>query len=68
MFNPSALFQAATQLMQNPAQIFQRMNINIPQNMMRDPNAIAQYLMSSGRFSQQQYDQARQMAERFRPR
>ena len=57
--NNIAMFQ---QFMGNPAQMMQRSGLNIPQNIANDPNAIIQHLLSSGRMSQQQYNQLQQMA------
>ena len=57
--NIIAIFQ---QFMGNPAQMMQRSGLNIPQNIANDPNAIIQHLLSSGRMSQQQYNQLQQMA------
>lgn len=57
--NVIAMFQ---QFMGNPAQMMQRSGLNIPQNIVNDPNAIIQHLLSSGRMSQQQYNQLQQMA------
>lgn len=50
------------QFMGNPAQMMQRSGLNIPQNIANDPNAIIQHLLSSGRMSQQQYNQLQEMA------
>jgi hypothetical protein len=50
------------QFMGNPAQMMQRSGLNIPQNIANDPNAIIQHLLSSGRMSQQQYNQLQAMA------
>lgn len=49
------------QIRQNPAAYFQR--LGVPQNMMNDPNSIIQYLMSNGRFTQQDYDNAVRTAQ-----
>lgn len=57
--NIIAMFQ---QFMGNPAQMMQRSGLNIPQNIANDPNAIIQHLLSSGRMSQQQYNQLQEMA------
>ena len=57
--NLTAMFQ---QFMGNPMQMMQRSGLNIPQNIANDPNAIIQHLLSSGRMSQQQYNQLQQMA------
>jgi len=40
---------------QNPYQFLLRMKFNIPSNIQNDPDAITQYLMNSGRMSQEQY-------------
>lgn len=60
--NPMQMLQA---LMQNPAQMLRRAGLNVPGNL-NDPNAIIQHLMNSGQISQESYNQARQMASRFR--
>lgn len=60
--NPMQMVQ---QLRSNPMQFIRQAGFNIPQNL-SDPNAIIQHLMNSGQISQQRYEQARQMAMRFR--
>ena len=40
---------------QNPYQFLLRMKFNIPQEIQNDPDAITQYLMNTGRMSQEQY-------------
>ena len=57
--------QMLNQLRQNPVQVLRQAGLNIPANL-NDPNAIIQHLMNSGQVTQQRYEQARQMAERFR--
>ena len=59
------MMQLAMQLKANPVPFLQRAGYNIPSNL-NDPNAIIQHLMNSGQISQQRYEQARQMAMRFR--
>lgn len=59
--NPMQMVQ---QLRSNPMQFIRQAGFNIPQNL-SDPNAIIQHLMNSGQVSQAQYNQARQMAQRF---
>ena len=49
----------------NPMQFIQRAGFRVPQNM-TDPNAIIQHLMQTGQISQERYNQAFQMAQRFR--
>lgn len=60
--NPMQMLQ---QLRQNPVQVLRQAGLNIPDNL-SDPNAIIQHLMNSGQVSQQRYEQARQMAARFK--
>jgi len=60
--NPMQLLQ---QLRQNPAQVLRQAGMNVPANI-TDPNAIIQHLMNSGQVTQESYNQARQMAARFR--
>lgn len=51
--------------MQNPQAMISRMGI--PQQYAKDPNGMIQYLMNSGRISQQQYNQAQSMARQLGP-
>ena len=60
--NPMMMLQ---QLQQNPMQVLRDLGLDIPMNM-NDPNAIIQHLMNSGQVSQQRYEQARQLAARFK--
>jgi hypothetical protein len=62
MNNP--MMSLLQQLRNNPAQFLAQRGIQIPGGM-TDPNQIIQQLMNSGRVSQQQYEQARQMAMQF---
>lgn len=65
MLNPNIL-QMVSQLKQNPVSFLAKMGVNIPPNMGNDPNAITQYLMNSGKISQEQYNQAVKMAQSFK--
>lgn len=56
MMNIKALFEAYTQLMQNPTQILQK--LNIPQEYANNPEGAIQYLMKNGKITQQQYNNA----------
>lgn len=47
--------------MQNPAGFLQ-----IPQGMAKDPQAMIQHLMDTGRINQQQYMQAKRMADQMK--
>ena len=57
--NLTAMFQ---QFMGKPMQMMQRGGLNIPKEIQNNPNAIIQHLMSSGKMSQQQYNQLQAMA------
>lgn len=64
--NQPNMMQMVQQLKANPAQFLMQTKYKIPQNMMNDPNAIINHLVSSGQVSQQQYEKARQMAAQFK--
>lgn len=51
--------------MRNPMQFMMQQNMNIPQDIANDPDKIIQHLMDSGKLSQGQYNQAKQMANRM---
>lgn len=54
------------QLKANPVQFLIRRQFNIPQNIsLNDPNAILNYLVSSGQISQNQINNAYQMAQQM---
>lgn len=48
----------------NPAQFLAKRGVNVP-NGMNDPNEIISHLMRTGRVSQNQYNQAVNMAQMF---
>lgn len=56
MMNVKALFEAYTQLMQNPTQMLQK--LNIPQEYAQNPQGAIQYLMNNGKITQEQYNMA----------
>lgn len=56
MIDIRALFNAYSQLMQNPNQFLQKMNI--PVEYANNPNGAIQHLMNTGRISQEQYNSA----------
>lgn len=62
MLNIQSLMQTMSQMRNNPQQLFQK--FNIPQNL-KTPEEVAQYLMSSGRVSQAQVNQANNMYKQF---
>lgn len=50
------------QFQQNPMQYLAQRNLNIPQQYANDPDGALQYLMNSGKLTQQQYNYAAQFA------
>lgn len=50
------------QFQQNPMQFLAKNDLNVPQEYAGDPNAAIQYLMNSGKLTQQQYNFAAQFA------
>ena len=55
------------QLKANPMQMLMQRRMNIPLNIpMNDPQAILNHLVSTGQVSQQQINNAYQMAQRFK--
>lgn len=63
MNNPMMLLQ---QLRQNPMQFIMQRRFNVPQNMANDPQAILNHLMQTGQVSQQQVNNAYQLAQQFK--
>lgn len=61
MINPMQLMQMLPQLQGNPMQFLAQRGIQIPQGM-NNPQQIVQQMLNSGRVTQAQVDQARQMA------
>lgn len=54
------------QLKANPVQFLLQRRLNLPQNIsLNDPNAILNYLVSSGQISQEQINSAYQMAQQM---
>ena len=65
MMNPNSM-QAFMQFMQNPAAFFQSRGMQMPpQNAMRSPADMIQYMMNSGGISQQQYNNAAMQARQL---
>ena len=54
-----------SQLKANPVQFLLQRRLHLPQNM-TDPQEIMNHLLSTGQITQQQVNQAYQMAQRFR--
>lgn len=63
--NQPNMMQMLNQLKANPMQFLAKSKFNIPQNLMNDPNAILNHLVSSGQVSQQAYNRAYNMARQI---
>ena len=59
------IFNMVNQIKSNPMQFLMQNKLNIPQNIANDPNAIIQHLMNNGSISQEQYNQAINMAKQL---
>ena len=59
------MFQQFQMFRQNPMQWLMGKGLNVPQSIANDPNAIIQHLMNNGQLTQDQYNQAAQMAKQF---
>ena len=60
--NPMQMVQ---QLKQNPAQMLNQAHLNVPQNMMGNPQQIVNHLVQSGQIPQDRLNAAMQMAQRM---
>jgi hypothetical protein len=60
--NPMQMIQ---QLRSNPAQILAQAHLNVPQNMMGNPQQIINHLVQSGQVPQGRVNAAMQMAQRM---
>ena len=60
------LMGVVQQLKANPVQFLLRNRFNVPQNLVNNPEAIMNHLLSTGQISQQQINNAYQMAQRFK--
>lgn len=60
--NPMQMVQ---QLKQNPAQMLSQAHLNVPQNMMNNPQQIVNHLVQSGQVPQGRLNAAMQMAQRM---
>ena len=59
------IFNAVNQIKSNPMQFFMQNKLNVPQDIANDPNKIIQHLMNNGSISQEQYNQAINMAKQL---
>lgn len=65
MMNPNSM-QAFMQFMQNPAAFFQQKGMQVPpQNALKSPQDMIQYMMNSGGISQAQYNSAAAQAKQL---
>lgn len=64
-FNPQNLMNLFQQFRQNPMQFMAKKGLNLPKEYMDNPQGAVQYLMDSGKMSQIQYNQFRQLAKQF---
>ena len=60
--NPLGMLQKFQEFMRNPIAAFMGTGLNIPQNLQGNPEAITNYLRSSGQMTDDQYNQAVQFA------
>ena len=65
MNNPMNMMQMLQSFKANPAQFLLQRKLNVPQNMMSDPNAIINHLLRTGQVSQEAYNKAYSMAKQF---
>jgi len=64
---PNQILGMLQQFKSNPMQMLMQRRMNLPQGInMNDPNAILNHLVQTGQVSQDQINQAYQMAQRFR--
>lgn len=61
--NVMNVFNKFRQFMSNPIGFMLDSNLNIPQNIQNNPEAITNYLRSSGKMTDDQYNQSLQMAQ-----
>lgn len=61
MNNLGNIMQMVNTIKQNPMAVLSK--FNVPQNIANDPQAIIQYMMNSGKISQEQYNAAIKQAQ-----
>lgn len=67
MNNPMAqMMQMLPQLKANPLQFILQRKLNVPQNILNDPNAIVNHLLQTRQITQEQVNAAYQQAGQFR--
>lgn len=60
------IMQMLSQIKTNPMQFLVSRRMNVPQNIMGDPNAILNHLLKTGQVTQQQVNNAYQMMGQFK--
>ena len=58
--------QMVNQFKANPMQMLLQRRLNVPQNIVNDPNAILNHLLQTGQVSQEQVNRAYQTAQSYR--
>lgn len=64
-FNPQNILNAFQQFRGNPFQFLAQRKLNIPQELMGNPQAAIQHLMDSGQMSQGQFTQIQSMVSQM---
>lgn len=59
------IMQILQQFKSNPMQYLMQRKLNVPQNMINDPNQIIQHLLSTKQVTQEQMNRAYQIAQQF---
>lgn len=62
---PANIMQMLGQFKANPMKMLLQRKLNVPQNMMNDPNAIMNHLLQTGQISQSQINNAYQTAQQM---
>lgn len=62
---PNPMLQQFGQFQHNPLQFLMSRNIQIPQEFQNDPHGAVQYLLNSGRMTQDQFNRLSQMAQKM---
>lgn len=60
------IFQQFQGFLQNPMQFLLKRNLGLTQEMLNDPDKAIQYLMNSGKITQEQYNQAVRQANQLK--
>lgn len=64
--NSGNIMTMLQQFKSNPMQFLLQRKFNVPASMTNDPSAIMNHLLSTGQVTQQQVNNAYQMAQRFK--